>query len=180
MGNRWFELVRNFDVTWRGRHIQYLSHLVSGLELSWEGEEGEAVALLESAMFGRFASFVSSSSTDPLAPRLFFLPLFVIYTRLIIISCKILPSFLTVPGTFRKGALRFKIQVRTVCAHACWSICAGFYCINNIEASLLQWLNFFVNYSATTLKVKIFVQWPFGDQLFGFSCQGKFLGAKLY
>ena len=31
-----------------------------------------------------------------------------------------------------------------------------------------------------TLKVKIFVQWPFGDQLFGFSCQGKFLGAKLY
>ena len=32
----------------------------------------------------------------------------------------------------------------------------------------------------TTLKVKIFVQWPFGDQLFGFSRQGKFLGAKLY
>ena len=31
-----------------------------------------------------------------------------------------------------------------------------------------------------TLKVKIFVQWPFGDQLFGFSRQGKFLGAKLY
>ena len=31
-----------------------------------------------------------------------------------------------------------------------------------------------------TLKVKIFVQWPFGDQLFGFSHQGKFLGAKLY
>ena len=30
------------------------------------------------------------------------------------------------------------------------------------------------------LKVKIFVQWPFGDQLFGFSRQGKFLGAKLY
>ena len=71
-------------------------------------------------MFGRFESFVSSSSTDPLAPR-FFLPLFVIYTRLIIISCKILPSFLTVPGTFRKGALRFKIHVRTVCTHACFS-----------------------------------------------------------
>ena len=33
---------------------------------------------------------------------------------------------------------------------------------------------------STTLKVKIFVQWPFGDQLFGFSRQGKFLGAKLY
>ena len=32
----------------------------------------------------------------------------------------------------------------------------------------------------STLKVKIFVQWPFGDQLFGFSRQGKFLGAKLY
>ena len=31
-----------------------------------------------------------------------------------------------------------------------------------------------------TLKVKIFVQRPFGDQLFGFSRQGKFLGAKLY
>ena len=93
--------------------------LVSGSELSWEGEEGEAVALLESAMFGRFASFVSSSSTDPLAPCLVFLPLFVTNTRLIIISCKILPSFLTVPGTFRKGALRFKIHVRTVCAHAC-------------------------------------------------------------
>ena len=53
-------------------------------------------------MFGRFASFLSSSSTDPLAPRLFFLPLFVIYTRLIILSCKILPSFLRVSGTFRK------------------------------------------------------------------------------
>ena len=37
----------------------------------------------------------------------------------------------------------------------------------------------FDSYSAT-LKVKIFVQWPFGDQLFGFSRQGKFLGAKLY
>ena len=72
-------------------------------------------------MFGRFASFVSSSSTDPLAPCLFFLPLFVTNTRLIIISCKILPSFLTVPGTFRKGALRFKIHVRTVCTHACFS-----------------------------------------------------------
>ena len=33
---------------------------------------------------------------------------------------------------------------------------------------------------SSTLKVKIFVQWPFGDQLFGFSRQGKFLGAKLY
>ena len=32
----------------------------------------------------------------------------------------------------------------------------------------------------STLKVRIFVQWPFGDQLFGFSRQGKFLGAKLY
>ena len=34
--------------------------------------------------------------------------------------------------------------------------------------------------AAATLKVKIFVQWPFGDQLFGFSRQGKFLAAKLY
>ena len=37
-----------------------------------------------------------------------------------------------------------------------------------------------VHWDVTTLKVKIFVQWPFGDQLFGFSRQGKFLGAKLY
>ena len=29
-------------------------------------------------------------------------------------------------------------------------------------------------------QVKIFVQWPFGDQLFGFGCYGKFLGAKLF
>ena len=36
------------------------------------------------------------------------------------------------------------------------------------------------NDNVSTLKVKIFVQWPFGDQLFGFSHQGKFLGAKLY
>ena len=36
------------------------------------------------------------------------------------------------------------------------------------------------NLHETTLKVKIFVQRPFGDQLFGFSRQGKFLGAKLY
>ena len=34
--------------------------------------------------------------------------------------------------------------------------------------------------TVTTLQVKIFVQWPFGDQLFGFSHLGKFLGAKLY
>ena len=36
------------------------------------GKEGESIVLLESATFGRFASFVSSPSTDPLAPRLFF------------------------------------------------------------------------------------------------------------
>ena len=63
----------------------------------------------------RFVFFNRSSGSS----FVFFLPLFVIYTRLIIISCKILPSFLTVPGTFRKGALHFKIHVRTVCAHAC-------------------------------------------------------------
>ena len=34
--------------------------------------------------------------------------------------------------------------------------------------------------TVTTLQVKIFVQWPFSAQLFGFSHQGKFLGAKLY
>ena len=60
----------------------------------------------------------------------------------------------------------------------------------------IEWLNFTAAQSAkvsnsgtqddspvwgtATLKVKIFVQWPFGDQLFGFSRQGKFLGAKLY
>ena len=41
--------------------------------LSRGGDERDAVVLLESALFGRFASFVSSSSVDPLAPRLFFL-----------------------------------------------------------------------------------------------------------
>ena len=34
--------------------------------------------------------------------------------------------------------------------------------------------------TVTTLQVKIFVQLPFGDQLFGFSHQRKFLGTKLY
>ena len=37
-------------------------------------------------MFGRFASFDSSYSTDPLAPRLFFLPPFVIHASLFILS----------------------------------------------------------------------------------------------
>ena len=41
-------------------------------------------------------------------------------------------------------------------------------------------LQFPTTVHCSTLKVKIFVQWPFGDQLFGFSQQGKFLGAKLY
>ena len=63
----------------------------------------------------RFVFFNRSSGSS----FVFFLPLFVIYARLIVLSCKILPSFLTVPGTFRKGALRFKIHVRTVCTHAC-------------------------------------------------------------
>ena len=40
--------------------------------------------------------------------------------------------------------------------------------------------NFSMLDTVTTLQVKIFVQWPFSDQLFGFSHQGKFLGAKLY
>ena len=34
--------------------------------------------------------------------------------------------------------------------------------------------------TVTTLQVKIFVQWPSGNQLFGFSHQGKFLATKLY
>ena len=32
----------------------------------------------------------------------------------------------------------------------------------------------------TTLQVKFSLQWPIGDQLFGFSRQGIFLGAKIY